>query len=85
MFKKWGFLYFIHNIYVKNIKELMMHIIDYDEFNIYTNVGDIENYIESLIEEGIVIKDEVYEKCLSYFGNDLINLIDSIFHTEDGI
>ena len=85
MFKKWGFLYFIHNIYVKNIKELMMHIIDYDEFNIYTNVGDIENYIESLIEEGIVIKDEVYEKCLSYFGNDLRNLIDSIFHTEDSI
>lgn len=63
----------------------MMHIIDYDEFNIYTNVSDIETYIESLIEEGIVIKDEVYEKCLSYFGNDLRNLIDSIFHTEDSI
>ena len=62
-----------------------MHMIDYDEFNIYTNVNDIETYIESLIEEGIVIKDEVYEKCVSYFGNDLRSLIDSIFHIEEGI
>ena len=66
-------------------KEFMTHMIDYDEFNIYTNVADIENYIESLIEEGIVIKDDVYEKCLSYFGHDLINLIDSIFRIEDSI
>ena len=52
-------------------KEFMTHMIDYDEFNIYTNITDIENYIESLIEEGIVIKDEVYEKCLSYFGHSI--------------
>ena len=66
-------------------KEFMTHMIDYDEFNIYTNITDIENYIESLIEEGIVIKDDVYEKCLSYFGQDLTNLIDSIFRIEESI
>ena len=66
-------------------KEFMTHMIDYDEFNIYTNITDIENYIESLIEEGIVIKDDVYEKCISYFGHDLTNLIDSIFRIEESI
>lgn len=62
-----------------------MHLLDYDEFNIYTSSCDIENYIESLIEEGIVIKDDIYEKCISYFGDDLRNLIDSIFDTEESI
>ena len=62
-----------------------MHLLDYDEFNIYTSSCDIENYIESLIEEGIVIKDDIYEKCISYFGDDLRNLIDSIFDIEESI
>ena len=31
-----------------------MHLLDYDEFNIYTSSCDIENYIENLIEEGLL-------------------------------
>ena len=62
-----------------------MHLLDYDEFNIYTSSCDIENYIENLIEEGTVIKDDIYEKCLSYFGDDLRNLIDSIFYSDESI
>ena len=36
-----------------------MHILDYDEFNIYTTPTDVENYIENLINEGIEIKEEI--------------------------
>lgn len=60
-----------------------MHILDYDEFNIYTTPNDVENYIESLISEGIEIKEEIYNKCISYFGIDLKNIIDDIFHSEN--
>jgi hypothetical protein len=61
-----------------------MHIIlDYDEFNIYTTPGDVESYIESLIEEGIHLKDEIYDRCLGYFGEDLKHLIDIVFRDED--
>jgi hypothetical protein len=56
-----------------------MHILDYDEFNIYTTPSDVENYIESLINEGIEIKEEIYSKCISYFGVDLKHIIDEIF------
>ncbi len=56
-----------------------MHILDYDEFNIYTTPSDVENYIESLINEGIEIKEEIYNKCISYFGKDLKHIIDDIF------
>jgi hypothetical protein len=56
-----------------------MHILDYDEFNIYTTPSDVENYIESLINEGIEIKEEIYNKCISYFGADLKHIIDDIF------
>ena len=60
-----------------------MHILDYDEFNIYTTPTDVENYIESLINEGIEIKEEIYSKCLSYFGVDLKNIIYDIFFYEE--
>jgi hypothetical protein len=60
-----------------------MHILDYDEFNIYTTPTDVENYIESLINEGIEIKEEIYSKCLSYFGVDLKHIIDDIFFYEE--
>jgi hypothetical protein len=59
-----------------------MHVLDYDEFNIYTNELDVENYIQSLIEEGIVSENEMYEKCLTYFGKDLKGVINSLFDTE---
>jgi hypothetical protein len=47
------------------------------------NVNDVENYIESLISEGIEIKEEIYSKCLSYFGVDLKHIIDDIFFYEE--
>ena len=59
-----------------------MHILDYDEFNIYTTSGDVESYIESLIKEGISLKEEAYERCLEYFGFELKGLIDTIFFDE---
>jgi hypothetical protein len=60
-----------------------MHILDYDEFNIYTTPNDVENYIESLINEGIEIKEEIYSHCINYFGIDLKNIIDDIFNSEN--
>ena len=60
-----------------------MHILDYDEFNIYTTPTDIENYIENLITEGIEIKEEIYSKCLSYFGVDFKHIIDDIFFYDE--
>lgn len=56
-----------------------MNILHYDEFNIYTTPTDVENYIESLINEGIEIKEEVYNKCINYFGVDFKSVIDDIF------
>jgi hypothetical protein len=64
------------------IKRRAMHVLDYDEFNIYTNELDVENYIQSLIEEGIELKNELYDKCLTHFGKDLMGIIDSLFDTE---
>ena len=60
-----------------------MHILDYDEFNIYTTPTDVENYIENLINEGIEIKEEIYSKCLSNFGVDLKHIIDDIFFYDE--
>jgi hypothetical protein len=62
-----------------------MHILDYDEFNIYTTPSDVENYIEGLINEGIEIKEEIYKKCLSHFGIDLKNIIDDIFFYDEDL
>ena len=59
-----------------------MHILDYDEFNIYTSEADVVGYVQQLIEEGIVLKQEAYDKCLAYFGDNLRELIDSIFDHE---
>jgi len=59
-----------------------MYILDYDEFNIYTTASDVESYIESLISEGIEIKEEIYAKCLSYFGSDRKGLIDDMFSND---
>jgi hypothetical protein len=56
-----------------------MHILDYDEFNIYTTPNDVENYIEHLISEGIKIKEELYGKCISHFGIELKHIIDDLF------
>jgi hypothetical protein len=42
----------------------------------------VKNFIENLIEEGIVFEKEAYERCIDYFGKELKSLIDEIF-TED--
>jgi hypothetical protein len=59
-----------------------MHILDYDEFNIYTSEADVVSYVEQLIEEGIELKEDAYDKCLVHFGENLRSLIDSIFVAE---
>lgn len=69
------------NIYVK-IKLIAVHILDYDEFNIYTTIEDVENYLEKIISEGIQAKDEAYEKCLEKFGGEFKGLIDLLFQEE---
>jgi len=56
-----------------------MHIIHYDEFNIYTTENDVENYIENLINEGFDSKEEIYKKCVDYFGDLMKNIIDKVF------
>jgi len=61
----------------------MKIILDYDEFNIYTTPADVESYIESLIEQGIGIKEEIYDKCISHFGKDFESLIERAFSEEE--
>ena len=58
-------------------------ITDYDEFNIYTTIEDIENYIQSLFVKGYESKDEIYSMCLEFFGHSYITTIDKIFNDED--
>lgn len=55
----------------------------YDEFGIYTTIEDVENYVKNLFNEGLQIKEEIYNKCLSHFGNELKPLIDKFFEDED--
>jgi len=40
-----------------------MHLLDYDEFNIYTTIEDVEEYVEKLINEGHDFSDEIYKMC----------------------
>jgi hypothetical protein len=56
-----------------------MHVLDYDEFNIYTNEVDVESYVQILIEEGTVLESELYDKCLAHFGENLRGMLDTLF------
>lgn len=38
----------------------MLLVPDYDEFNIYTSVDDVEYYVEQLFEQGYELKEEIY-------------------------
>jgi hypothetical protein len=58
-------------------------LLDYDEFNIYTTLEDVENYVEKLLTEGFEIKEEIYNLCLNHFGNEFKLLIDKYFEDED--
>ena len=46
----------------------MSIILDYDEFGIYSNKEDIQNYIESLFIGGIEDESEIYNMCIEKFG-----------------
>ena len=56
---------------------------DYDEFNIYTTLEDVQDYIEMLFTKGFESKDEIYKMCVERFG--LSYLIDEIFNGSSAI
>lgn len=60
-----------------------MILLDYDEFNIYTDVDDLEIFVEGLLTQGIELKEEVYNRCLSHFGESYRDIIDIFFENED--
>lgn len=60
-----------------------MLIHDYDEFNIYNTVEDIENFVKRLIQEGIELEEEIYKKCIEHFGTNYSGLIDEFFNDKD--
>ncbi len=55
----------------------------YDEFNIYTSIVDVEEYINSIISEGVSLSDDIYSMCLNYFGQDYKSLIDVCFEEDE--
>lgn len=61
----------------------MLLIPDYDEFNIYTSVDDIENYVHQLFSQGYELKEEIYTLCLKHFGEAFKDVIDIFFEHED--
>ena len=52
----------------------MLLIPDYDEFNIYTTIDDVECYVINLLSQGFEIKEEIYSLCLKHFGEGFKNL-----------
>jgi hypothetical protein len=56
-----------------------MIILDFDEFNIYTNREDVENFIESTISNGIDSDEKIYTLCLEHFGESFREIINEIF------
>ncbi len=57
-------------------------ILEWDEFEIYSNKGEIEKYIESIFHEGIEDKDQIYTMCLEKFGNDT-SIINELFNDDE--
>jgi hypothetical protein len=60
--------------------EILPH---YDEFGIYTTKEDINSYVALLIEQGVSSEEDVFTKCLEYFGNFYIDLIEKVLYGED--
>ena len=56
-----------------------MHLLDYDEFNIYTTIEDVEEYVEKLIHEGYEFSDEIHKLCVKKFGYSFKSMIDQLF------
>jgi hypothetical protein len=61
----------------------MLLIPDYDEFNIYTTIDDVECYVINLLSQGFEIKEEIYSLCLKHFGEEFKDIIDIFFENED--
>jgi hypothetical protein len=61
----------------------MLLIPDYDEFNIYTTIDDVEYYVVNLLSQGFEIKEEIYSLCLNHFGEEFKDIIDIFFENED--
>ena len=61
----------------------MLLIPDYDEFNIYTTIDDVEYYVLNLLSQGFEIQDEIYSLCLKHFGEEFKDVIDIFFENED--
>ena len=56
-----------------------MHLLDYDEFNIYTTIEDVEEYVEKLINEGYEFSNEIHSLCIDKFGYNFKYMIDQLF------
>ena len=61
----------------------MILIPDYDEFNIYTSIDDIEIYVQQLFLQGYELKEEIYTLCLVQFGKGFQDIIDIFFEYEN--
>lgn len=61
----------------------MLLIPDYDEFNIYTSIDDVEDYVQQLFLQGYELKEEIYTLCLKHFGEAFKDVIDIFFEHED--
>jgi hypothetical protein len=59
-----------------------MHLLDYDEFNIYTTIEDVEEYVEKLIFEGFESFEDIHRMCIDKFGYNLKSIIDELFHED---
>jgi hypothetical protein len=57
----------------------MLLVPDYDEFNIYTSVDDVENYVLHLVSQGYELKEEIYRLCMEHFGSEFQDIIDIFF------
>ena len=62
---------------------MYQQIPDYDEFNIYTTIEDVQNYIISLVHKGYDSREEIYSMCLEYFGKNYTSIIDDLMSDED--
>lgn len=62
----------------------MLLVPDYDEFNIYTSVDDVEIYVDYLLSQGYELKEEIYRLCMEHFDSEFQDIIDIFFeHNEE--
>jgi hypothetical protein len=47
----------------------------YDEFGIYTDKEEIENFIESLIKIVENNEESIFNQCINHFGQEYSNII----------